>query len=363
MSDRPEVRSKLRLLSYSEIETAMTCWARWDFGYGGRLAGDTLRPRAGEPVLSEGQSWGAGVAAWHQNAHRGVMQASWEAHTALTAALRRDYAKQRENGFPVPVNMQHDMWRRMSALLDHHMANAEPLPNLTRLEDQIIVPLPARHGGGRSSRYGFLCYIDGYTTEADDQRWLVEFKLRNRLQDPDLLERARQYRWYAWAEERSDSAPIVGIYIDQRLNEIPHPPKTVQGRKKGEGRAPSHDTRQVILAQDYIDLCRAMGHEPKEEVIEAANRRIWDLRFPLVFRPGELHEAGMELVSASKLIRDLDNGELYPIRNAGTVTCNFCRFKRICANPGDASFVDAHFVRRPPKRLRGREDHPQPEGT
>ena len=58
-----------RLLSYSEIDTAMTCWARHAFAYTGHLTGGrALRARAIPRVLSEGRALGAAVAKWHEQA-------------------------------------------------------------------------------------------------------------------------------------------------------------------------------------------------------------------------------------------------------------------------------------------------------
>jgi hypothetical protein len=60
------------------------------------------------------------------------------------------------------------------------------------------------------------------------------------------------------------------------------------------------------------------------------------------------------LVSAAKLIRDLDSGELHPIRNAGP-HCNRCPFREICPTPDDQLYLEALYERRIPKRFKEQE--------
>jgi hypothetical protein len=73
---------------------------------------------------------------------------------------------------------------------------------------------------------------------------------------------------------------------------------------------------------------------------------------PILFRDGELDEAGRELVTAAQLIRDLDAGHLEPLRHVSPMTCNGCRYRRICANPDDELFVESLFELVEPKRER-----------
>src|SRR5262245_31274066 len=77
-----------RRLSYSEISTALTCTARWDFAYGGRLAGDALADRYIKPILRDGRAWGAGVAAYH--AAGANLLALYEGVEAMRASLDAD---------------------------------------------------------------------------------------------------------------------------------------------------------------------------------------------------------------------------------------------------------------------------------
>jgi hypothetical protein len=332
-----------RLLSWTEIDTAMTCWARWDFAYGGRLAGSTLKPKELAPILSEGRAWGAAVAAYHQ--HGNEVTAPWYAHEALRQSLDEDEAEMRAAGVPTALEHRIEMENRLGAMLDHYAETVEPLYGLERIEGEITVKLPSRGGQRASSLYGFLCYLDGFTNE-NGERWLVEFKLRNRLTEPALLERQRQPRWYAWAESKAGKKQPLGVIVDERLNDLPKPPRVLQSGKV------SHAKDQMTTPEAYAQACHVAGELPKLDVVQALRQRQWQQRFPLMFRPGELAEAGQELVSAARLIRDLDSGVLTPIRNAKRVNCSYCKFAGICTEPGDTLVVDSLFRRTEPKRLR-----------
>lgn len=344
-----------RLISHTEITTAMTCWAKHAFAYTGHLTdGSTLKQKELAPILGDGRAWGAAVAAWHRAS--GGMFPLWEAHEALRASLKADEAEMADRGFPVDVGRRVEAENRLGAMLDHYSVTAEPLPNLTRLEGEIVVPLPSRSGSGRSStRYRFQCFLDGYTAQ-DGQQWIVEFKLRGRLTEPALLERQRQPPWYAWSLGRVQGGHRpTGVIVDERLNAVPNEPKI---NKNGK---PSHDKAQVITSQSYVEACLERDEQPKMEVVASLDQRAWQQRFPLMLSQAELDTAGLELVSAAQLIRDLDSGQLTPIRNATRSNCQSCRYSQICANPQDHLLVDSLFERTVPKRLR--EPAPQPERT
>lgn len=341
-----------RLLSYSEIETALTCWARWDFAYGGRLAGSTLKSKTIAPILSDGRAWGAGVAAWH--AHSGELLAGWYAHEALRASLEDDERTMRDAGIPIDLATVLDADGRLSALLEHYMATTTPLPNLTKLEGEVIVSLPARAGNRSSPKYRFQCFLDGFT-DGDGQEWIVEFKLRGQLTPPALLVKQRQPRWYSWAWAKKNGRIPSGVIVDERLNEVPREARLVKAKRKADGingQVPSHDKAQVTTPEAYIETCLEFGESPKEEVVDALRARIWQQRFPIPFRQSELDAAGRELVDAAKLIRNLDSGEFAPVRNATKMNCSGCRYRDICAEPGDELYVDSLFARTVPKRLR-----------
>jgi hypothetical protein len=341
-----------RLLSHTEIETALTCFARWDFSYGGRLAGDALKPLSTPAVLYEGRAWGAAVAAWH--AHHTELFGAWEAHDALRASLADDAARTADTGWALPPGQLAESELRLGASLDHYIATAEPLPNLTRLEGELLVGIPSRGGKHASNRYRFLAYIDGFTGE-EDQQWVTEFKWRSWLTPPDLLQRQRQPRWYAYALGQEQGFHPTGVIIDERLSVPLAEPKVLKSGR------PSHDKRQRITPEAYVETCRECDEEPHFDVVQSLRDRQWQQRVPILFRPGELEEAGRELRDAAKLIRDLDNGDLYPLRHATRATCNGCRFKDICAEPQDTSYVDSLFRRTVPKRLR--DEHTEREAA
>jgi hypothetical protein len=345
-----------RLLSYTEIETALSCPARWDFAYGGRLAGSTLKARETAFGLYAGRAWGAAVAAWHQHAGELPPIPQMEAHAALKAALEQEVVEAGERGVLLPLATIVETEERLATMLDHYAATTDPLPGLTMLEHEALVPVPSRGDSSRASnRYRFQAFYDGYTV-IDGQQWIVEFKLRTRLTEPTLLERQRQPRWYAWALARAqDGHAPVGVIVDERLNDLPKPPQMTEKRSR-----PSHTARQLCTPEAYIDVCHEWNEQPKPEVVEGLRARRWGQRFPILFSPGELAQAGQELTSAAKLIRDLDSGETFPIRNAKRMECQFCRFRDICSHPEDDVFVETLFERTVPKRLRGKE---VPDGT
>lgn len=347
-----------RTLSYSEITKALTCQAAWDFAYGGQLTGgDTLKRRQLAAILSDGRAWGAAVAAYH--AHSPELFPAMHATRAMNASFANDVAEQATRGFRVEPSVEVDSANRMIPILEHYMSIATPLWNLSRLEDEINVPILSRAGGRASSLYRFMCRIDGYVIDENGNQWIVEFKLRNQLQDAAQIVLGRQPRWYAWAHQQATGAPVVGVIVEERLNEAPKPPRLVQGKRKGQGKIPSHAKDQLCRVEDYIALCQEYDEEPLETTLDVLRARKWQQRVPIPFRPSELAEAGEELVSAAQTIRDLDGGR-FPIRNAKPSNCRSCEFMPICANPRDEFFVDVAFERTIPKRLRTPEPTSQP---
>lgn len=330
----------------------MTCPASWDYAYGGHLTGgDTLKKRQLSPILSNGRAWGAAAAAFHATG------SSYEAIKALHDSIKADYIAQLERGFKPTADQLVDQQEKMLGVLEDYVSTIDALPNLTRLEGEINVPMLSRAGAIRkSSVYRFQCYIDGWTINWEGHQWIVEFKFRGELQDPELIQLSRQPRWYAWAlrevmRKQGKDEHLVGVLYEERLAEAPKLPKMVRGTKEYKGmQVPSTDKRQKTTPALYEAACKEIGVPPDQELMLHLGQRLWQLRTPIVFRPGELDEAGDELVSAAKLIRDLDSNELLPIRNAKSINCRGCEFKQICANPRDTLYVDTMFVRGLPKR-------------
>jgi hypothetical protein len=334
-----------RRLSYSEISTAQTCSARWDFNYGGRLAGDALKSRHVLPILRDGRAWGAGVAAYHQAS--GNLLALHDGIEAIRASLDEDLAFMAEAGVMTDVTLDQrtEALERLERMLVHYDQLSEPLANLTRLEDEIVVPIPSRSGTRGSNRYQFGAKIDGFTTDFNSDDWLVEFKLRNKLQPRWVIELLRQYRWYAWARQRESGRRVVGIIVDERLNQVPNAPRVLKNGTL------STAVNQITTVPLYMEACARLGQDPDPELVLALQQRVWQQRVTIMFRPGELEEAGRELTSAAIDIRDLDGGVKWPTRNASERTCGGCRFRRICNDPV-GQLVDDLFLRTPPKRLR-----------
>ena len=119
----------------------------------------------------------------------------------------------------------------------------------------------------------------------------------------------------------------------------------------------SHASNQHTTPEAYEFACAHYGVEPHIETLNHLRTINWQQRVPILFREGEIEEAGRELVSAAKLIRDLDSGELHPVRHATTMTCPSCRYRDICPTPEDELYVDSLFERTVPKRDR----QPEPE--
>ncbi len=338
----------MRLLSHSEIETALACQAQHAFRYTGRLTdGDALKPRATAPRLREGRAWGAAVAAWHANADLGPMPAFVPAVKALEDSLAEDAAEQKEAG--VYMAEEHaEFSARLGSLLVHYTDTADQLA-IDRLEGQLLVGIPSRNGGRKSTRYRFEGYVDGVHLDGAGRTWIVEFKNRNRLSSFEQIQRSPQIRRYAWAYRERYGVDVAGVIVDERLNEIPKPARILASGKA------SHAKDQLTTPELYIAACEETGEEPKPETVEALTQRKWQARHTVIFRPGELDETGRELVSAAKLIQQLDSGELYPIRKPPPQGCGGCAFREICDSP-DGDLVDAYFRRVPPKRARSNKE-------
>jgi len=351
-----------RTLSYTEISTALTCFAQWDFQYGGRLAGGfTLKPREKAPRLSAGSAWGAGVAAWHQASGVNLF-AKWEAYAEMHSSMARDAQRMLEKGCALDYEQVVSEYERLAGILEHHTATVEPLTGLTMLEAELDVPIPSRGGKRGSSRYRFHCYLDGHV-EQGGHPWIVEFKLRDNLTPLTLIERQPQYRWYAvaYAITHGIKGP-VGLILDETLNAAPQPARIVNAKRKGEGidgKTVSHAVNQITTPDIYRAACAQYGVEPEQGTIDALACRQWHARHRLVFTPAELREAALELITAAKVIRDLDNGALHPVRNGKRANCQNCKYMGICPDPRNNFLVDSLFERTEPKRLRG----PRPEGV
>lgn len=351
----------IRSLSHTEISAAMSCWAKWDFSYGGRLAGSTLKARETAPILSDGKAWGAGVAAWHQNG--GTRFSELLAAYAVEDMYELDYQKMLENNYTPSVNGFVEQRELVLNILGHYMETAKPFSNLTMLEQAIEVPIPARWNSSRaSSKYRFLCFLDGFTIDDRGNEWLVEFKLRTGLQDVKQITKNRQPLWYAWARRQQlrilgeMGHKVVGVIVDERLKVAPKPARVVKGKSKDRPYVPSHAKDQITTPELYIELCESFDEEPHPDVVQSLGARIWQRRTPILYRDSELDEAGNELISSAKFIRDLDSGELYPVRNAHPGNCGKCFYKEICPNPSDHLYVDTLFSRGVPKRDRKPED-------
>jgi PD-(D/E)XK nuclease superfamily len=231
-------------------------------------------------------------------------------------------------------------------MLAHYIETTEPL-SLDRLEHEIVVSIPSRTGQRRSNRYRLQAFFDGIHTDDQGRVWIVDFKLRGQLTSYELVVLNRQYRIYAWAAREALDIEPAGFMVDERLNEAPKPVRVL---KSG---APSHAKDQLTTPDRYIAACQKAGVDVEPTTLEALRARRWQARHRVIFRPGELDETADQLVSAAKLVHQLDTGELAAARNPSRARCPGCPYREICADPvGLADLIDMTFERKPPKRLR-----------
>lgn len=319
-----------RSISHTEVQALLGCQAKHDFGYVGRLAGTALKSLTVAPRLREGRAWGAAVAAWHErngDLHPAVLTAE--------AALRSDVREQVRAG--VYMQDEHEeISNLIYGLLAHHHEIADPL-SIRRLEGEVGAEiLPGCTFEGR---------VDAEHVDEQDRVWPVEYKLRSRLSSYEQIALSRQIRRYAWAYREATGREPAGVIVEERLREVPKPARILQSGKV------SHAKDQLTTPELYERACIETGEEPKPEVVEHLDSRPWWQRVPVLFRPGELDEAGEELASAARQVAMFDAGELFPLRNPSPQNCGGCEFREICPDP-TPDLVDALFERRPPKRDR-----------
>ena len=165
------------------------------------------------------------------------------------------------------------------------------------------------------------------------------------------MRRHRQVRFYAWARQQETGRPIAGVIVDERLNESARPVQIVGGNR----RRPSENVSQRTTVRLYREACIALGTEPSDKMLTVLSERKWHQRISVPFRPSQLEEAGLELVSAAQKIRELDSGRRYPLRNAQKRLCSWCDFDQICDEPTDDLFAKTQFEFAVPKRDRKEE--------
>lgn len=332
----------LRPISHSEASTALDCQSKHAFAYTGWLTGgDALKPKSVAPQLREGRAWGAAVAAWHStdgDADR--------AFAALAATLSLDAADQEQAGVYDP-DEHREMQEHLEAILTDYIAHGTLL-RLDRLERELLVPIPSRTGIRDSNRYRLEAYVDGVHTDDDGRDWIAEFKLRRKLTKFELIAKARQVRWYAWAWRKATGREVAGIIIEERLNAVPAPLKLNQNGTLSKVQSCRPDT--------YVAAFTDRDDEPDPDVLAKLQAKEWSKRHPLILTDAELDEAGRQLASVGSLIHQLDTGALFPVRNPSPMRCPGCAYRDICGGgEGDTELVDALFERRPPKHERKEE--------
>lgn len=319
-----------RLISHSEVSTLLTCQHRWDMSYGDQLAGSSLKPKAVSPTLQDGKALGAGVATYDTGANLDF------AIDVMVDTLDEDADRLREFGLFNSIAFEESK-TLLIQLLEHYAAENAPM-GITRLEEEIIVPIPSRSGLRDSNRYRLQVFIDGIK-EDHDGVWLVENKLRGQLSSLLMISLSRQIRWYAWAYRKQYGVEPAGVIVNERLKAVP---AEVKFNKNG-----SVSKKQTCTVDAYL----AAGGDD-EDVIAKLTAKNWQRREPVFLTTEEIDEAGQQLVSAGQQIRDFDTADRYPVRNPSPMFCGGCQFKDICPNPRDTELVDAWFERTTPKKDR-----------
>lgn len=327
----------IRAISYSEGNTLLDCQARWDFRYGDRLAGSSLREKSTPILLRDGKAWGRAVATLHADDEG-------EPFDALDEALNEDAEEQKAAGTFDPDEFVATQ-AFLRKVLHHYEDTTDPLP-IESLEHELLVPLPSRSGKGDSNRYRLQVFFDGLHTDEGGRTWIVEFKLRKQLSSLELIANSRQIRYYAWAYRKATGNDVAGVIVDERLKAAPKPARILDSGK------PSHAKDQMTTPERYRAACEERDVEPKPETIESLKGRRWQQRERIFLTDAEIEEAGTELVSLGQQVAALDGGHVYPVRHPSRARCPGCAFRDICTNPTDTELVEALFDRVPAKRDR-----------
>lgn len=328
----------MRLISHSEASALLDCQVKHAFAYTGALTdGDSLKPKSVAPQLREGRAWGAAVAAWHANQDSEPIE---HALAALEIHLSLDAAEQQTNG-TFDKGEYDQICEHLRSLMLDYVLDAEPL-SLTRLEHELTVGIPSRTGKQTSTRYRLSAFLDGVHIDQEGRDWIVEFKLRKRLSDFEMVAKARQTRWYAWAWAKSTGRPVAGVVVDERLNAIP---AIVKLNKDS-----SPSKVQSCRPDSYVQAFEGLDAEPDPDVVAKLQQKQWHKRHILLLGERELEEAGRQLASVGSLVHQLDTGSLFPVRNPSPMRCPGCAFRDVCNDPGDTALVDALYLRRTPKR-------------
>ena len=327
-----------RVISHSEASTALMCPAKHAFSYTGRLTGGTcLRPKVTAPRLRSGNAYGAAVAAWHEHGETEAYRALYDSLEADEKALRKAGAYDESEHL--------DTVEHLSAVLAHYIATAPRFNGFHSPERELRIDVPGMPG------YGFLGYIDGLERDADGRLWIVEFKLRDsagNFTPPETLPLLRQPRWYALAAKLTFDIEPVGVILDERESAYPGP--VVLNKPDKEGRQVPRKGQARCSAEDYIEAAKAAGVEPDGETLRKLEAKSWHRRQDLIFLPGELEEAALELKALAQIVGAYDLGRVYPVRAAGPL-CRSCEFREICPEP-ESDVTDMLFKRVPPKRER-----------
>lgn len=330
----------IRTLSHSEVASLLDCQLRHDFAYVGNVVGSALKPRRTHVNLRAGRAWGAAVAAWDMSG--GQIE---PARAALDASLEQDAIDMREAGWFNDVEFE-ELYRDLHAMLAHYTSTV-PVIGVHTVEHELRVPIPSRSGKRASSLYQFHGFLDGVATDRNGRDWIVEYKLRKQLSSLEQITLGRQLRWYAWGWRETTGRNVAGIILDERLNAVP---ADVRFNKNG-----TVSRVQSCPVDDYVNACLDTEQEPEQDIVDQLRGKRWSQRHTIFLSDRDLDEAGWQMRSSARLVRELESGRMYPTRNPNVMRCGGCAFKGICVDRSD-DLIDADFLRVPAKADRVRED-------
>jgi PD-(D/E)XK nuclease superfamily protein len=306
--------SKKRYVSNEELRTLFNCEAQWDFRYGDRLAGDSLKPLTDVDRLVSGSIWDRLAKSYNRN---GIYPKSREAMQDLC-------------GFSIELAE----YEKQLALIRRYSSMNRPIRTTEVAEYRVAV-----------SPILDLWVSPDDLYASSDGLWYIDYKLRASLTSVEYLQRNMQGMLYVWGARKA-GIDIKGIIFDETLNEMP-----AEVRYNKDGR-PSKV--QTCSASDYLKGCVSGGYLPDPEIIKKLEDRKVHQRVVVDHFDFDLDTIEATIQSAYTRITFLENGLLYPTRTRNSMICRYCRYNNICEFP-EPDYIDFLYERKPAKRYRGND--------
>lgn len=285
--------------------------------YGEQLAGSSIKPKTEAALLNSGSLWDVTVKSYN--------------HDGLEAALRTLHATA-----PADTAEDQQEFEKMTALIRRYAGINPPMRTVTidpyDVSVSSILELTIRPDDLYYTGKGF----------GDGEMWYVEYKLRKSLTSVEYLQRDFQTKLYVWGARRL-GVPIVGVIMDETLNELP-----AEVRYNNDGR-PSKT--QTCSADDYRKGCISGGYVPDPLVLKKLELRKVHQRVPIYYEHFDLEDIEATINAAYAHITYLERGIIRPTRIRNPMLCRLCTFNQICEHP-EPDAVDFLYDRRPAKKDR-----------